>query len=514
MIDVLFISPGNASEIYQGLATDYSAIEPPTWALLLAESCRSVGYKVGLIDVLAEKLLHKEVIDRINQLQPRLVCIVAMGQNVNAGAVTMSGAVKLANDIKAAKIETPIGLVGSYPQALPYKTLEDEPSIDIVFCNEGVYVFRNLLNENGDKFVDLNKLDHVNGIGYRKDGKPFLNPPEGIVPQNRMDEDLPGYAWDLLPKKENPFDLYRCPMWHSNYDQNKRSPYATVYTSLGCIWTCDFCMINILNRTSNDPIGVASKYNVMRHWSTERVVKQIDKLVEMGVYTIRICDEMFLLNKKYYLPICEELSKKPYADKLLMWAYSRVDTVAKNPKILELLRKAGFKWLCLGIESGNRNVRLEASKGKFEDVDIKEVVNSIHDAGIEVLANYLFGLPEDTMETMQQTLDLSLELCTSGWNGYCTMAFPGSQLYKDALQLNYDMPKTYSAWSYHSYDMVPMRTKYLTAAEVVKFRDEAFTTYHTYPPFLKRIEEKFGKQEVENIVKMTQIKLKRKILGD
>jgi anaerobic magnesium-protoporphyrin IX monomethyl ester cyclase len=38
MIDVLFISPGNASGIYQNLATDYAAIEPPTWALLLARS--------------------------------------------------------------------------------------------------------------------------------------------------------------------------------------------------------------------------------------------------------------------------------------------------------------------------------------------------------------------------------------------------------------------------------------------------------------------------------------------
>jgi hypothetical protein len=56
MIDVLFIAPGNATGVYQGLANDYSAIEPPTWALLLAESCRSKGYTVGLIEANAEKL--------------------------------------------------------------------------------------------------------------------------------------------------------------------------------------------------------------------------------------------------------------------------------------------------------------------------------------------------------------------------------------------------------------------------------------------------------------------------
>ena len=57
MIDVLFISPGNATGVYQGLAQDYSAIEPPTWALLLAESCRSKGYSVGLIDAMLNNLI-------------------------------------------------------------------------------------------------------------------------------------------------------------------------------------------------------------------------------------------------------------------------------------------------------------------------------------------------------------------------------------------------------------------------------------------------------------------------
>lgn len=511
MCDVIFISPGNASEIYQDLATSYSSIEPPTWALLLAESCRSKGFSVGLIDVNAEKLPHAKVAERINQLSPRLLCFVVYGQNVNAGSVSMSGAVKLANDLKAVGITIPIAFLGSYMQALPLKTLEDEKSVDFVFTNEGVYALHNLLKEPS---IDVTKLDHIKGLGFRKDGVPFLTPAERLVPEILLDKDLPGYAWDLLPYKERQFDLYRSPMWHANYDPAKRSPYATLYTSLGCKFGCDFCMINILNRTDNDPIGVASNYRVMRHWSTDFVVRQIDKLVEAGVYTIRITDEMFLLSPSNYVPICEELAKKPYADKVLIWAYSRIDTVGKNPEILKLLRKAGFRWLCLGIESGDRNVRLEVSKGRFENVDIKKVIESVQSAGIEVLANYLFGLPEDDMNSMQKTLDLSLELCTSGWNAYAVMPFPGSKLYKDALENGYELPKEYSGYSFHSYTTVPMPTKHLTAAQVLKFRDEAYTKYHTYPPFLERIEKIFGTEEAKNILEMTEIKLKRKILGD
>ena len=60
-----------------------------------------------------------------------------------------------------------------------------------------------------------------------------------VETMEKMDEDLPGYAWDLLPYKEKPLDLYRSPMWHAEYNFNQRSPYAAIQTSLGCQFKCD-----------------------------------------------------------------------------------------------------------------------------------------------------------------------------------------------------------------------------------------------------------------------------------
>ena len=90
MIDALFVVPGNAKGVYQKLSADYSAIETPTWALLLAESCRSVGHDVKILDVTAEKLSHQNALDRIIQINPRLIVFVVYGQNVNAGTTSMS----------------------------------------------------------------------------------------------------------------------------------------------------------------------------------------------------------------------------------------------------------------------------------------------------------------------------------------------------------------------------------------------------------------------------------------
>ena len=69
MSDVVFITPSNATNTYQSLSKDYSAVEPPTWALLLAESCRSKGYKPIIIDCLAEKLTDEMAIKKTTALK-------------------------------------------------------------------------------------------------------------------------------------------------------------------------------------------------------------------------------------------------------------------------------------------------------------------------------------------------------------------------------------------------------------------------------------------------------------
>ena len=70
-----------------------------------------------------------------------------------------------------------------------------------------------------------------------------------------------------------------------------------------------------------------------------------------------------------------------------MWAYARVDSVREDQ--LELFKKAGINWLCLGIEAGNQEVRKEIEKGRFQKVNIRAVVKSINDHGINILGNYI-----------------------------------------------------------------------------------------------------------------------------
>ena len=76
------------------------------------------------------------------------------------------------------------------------------------------------------------------------------------------------------------------------------------------------------------------------------------------------------------------------------------------------------------------------------------------------------------------------------------------------------LPENYEGFSFHSYETLPLPTDSLSAAEILKLRDENFTKYHSYEPFLKLIKDKFGEKAVNNIIEMNKIKLNRKIIEE
>lgn len=505
-LDVLFIEADSSRRAYQDLSVTYAAIETPTWSLLLAQSCRAQGFGVAILDCVAERLTDEEAIQRIKDLKPRLAVNVVYGQNPNSGTTNMVGATRLSAKIKAERPDLPIAFVGSHTSAMPKEVLA-LPYVDIVLLNEGVYALHNLLRSK----LSSDELKGIRGIGWKPDAQSLvLNAPEKVVPQERMDVDLPGYAWDLLPYKEKPLDLYRAHFWHAEFSHEKRTPFAAIYTSLGCRFACSFCMINIVNRQDNSDGISSADSRGMRYWSPQFIQKEFEKLAGLGVETLRISDEMFFLDKRYYEPLLDGLIEKDLG--LRMWAYSRVDTVRRD--YLEKFKKAGIGWLALGIEAGNQAVRKEVSKGSFKEINIRDAVQEVRDAGINIISNYIFGFPDDTLETMQQTLDLALELNTEMANMYPCQALPGSPLFQEAKQKGWALPSTPEGYAFLSYESQPLPTKTLSAAQVLKFRDEAWHKYFSHEPYLQLVEKKFGLTERRNVEDMAKIRLKRKVLGD
>lgn len=506
-LDLLIVNPDSSAQAYQDLAAIHSAIEPPVWALLLAEACRRQGFGVAILDCDAERLPLDQAVARIEDAAPRLLLFCVYGQNPNSGTTSMIGALRLAAAAKDRTPDRPIAFVGSHPSALPREVLAHS-FVDIVLIGEGVYALQDLLRS------DLrDDLARVPGIGHKprdSNGRGVLNPDGRIVPQARMDQDLPGYAWDLLPFRERPLDLYRAHLWHAGFDPARRTPFAAIYTALGCPFACDFCMVNIVNRTCVGDDAHAGASRGLRRWSPGFVLGEMEKLARLGVRTLRLSDEMFFLDRSHYQPLLDGVVARGL--EFDMWAYARVDTVREDR--LAAFRRAGVTWLALGIEAGNQVVRQEVAKGSFRDVNIRAVTAAIRAADINVIANYIFGFPGDTLETMRQTLDLALELNTEMANLYPCQALPGSPLYARARREGWALPSTPEGFAFLSYEAEPLATQDLTAAEVLRFRDAAWQTYFTNPAYLDLVERRFGPMQRRSVEEMARIRLRRRLLGD
>jgi len=194
-------------------------------------------------------------------------------------------------------------------------------------------------------------------------------------------------------------------------------------------------------------------------------------------------------------------------------AFARVDSVDRlSEDDLRTLKKAGFNWFKLGIETLNEDILDNINKSQYGKEEIKRTVEKIHRCGIDLCANYMFGLPGDSHETMQETLTFATELNCAFPSFFCTMAVPGSDLYKEAQEKGTPLPDTWEGFAQQGYDFLPLPTEHLTAAEVLEFRDYAFQSYFDNPRYQKMILEKFGPETLEHIKGMNSIRLKRRIL--
>ena len=484
-LDLLLVNPGNRSRAYGKLGESLAGIEPPLWCGLMAGFIRGRGYSVKIIDAEAEGWNPEETAAKIAEFNPFLVNVVVMGTNPSASSTPkMTAAGETLSILKRVAPGVKTALSGLHPSSLPERTLREE-KVDFVCRGEGFYTILELL-----EVLKSNRAvseQEIKGLCYLRDGKMVA----GEFPELVKDLDrLPFTTWDLLP-----MDKYRAHNWHCFQNLDRRDCYAAIYTSLGCPFCCSYCNIRALY---NEKAGI-------RYRSPEKVVEEIGLLVEnYRIRNLKIADELFVINEERVTKICDLIIERGY--QLNIWAYARVDTV--NKTLLRKLKKAGVNWLSFGIESASESVRDGVSK-RITQEKIEKAVELTKTAGIYIMGNFIFGLPDDTMETMQETLSLAKRLNCEYVNFYAAMAYPGSKLYQDTVQRGIGLPENWYGYAQLSEEALPLPTKHLSGPEVLRFRDNAFYEYFSDPAYLQMAERKFGPKVVEHIAGMRKHKIKR-----
>jgi len=469
---ILFINP----HPHYGVLGDLAAKEPPIWALMLASQAKDAGIPVEILDAHALGLSPEDCAEKIQTIKPKLVAIVVYGQNPSASTQLMPYVIELCKLLKDIKVL----LVGGHVAVLPELSLK-QTGADYVCDSEG---FSSIVQLYCSK--DLNEVPN---LVYMKDGKVIETSNVPLVKD--LDKTVPEIYWDLADISNS-----RPHNWLGLDPQWKDKPYVSIYTSLGCPYDCAFCCIQAPFRKS-EAFELTKSY---RTWSPEWAIKQLDNLVDKyGPVNLKISDELFVFHREHVEKICDYLIDRDY--KLNIWAYARLNYVPQD--LLIKMKRAGINWLAVGIESANNRVRGDADK-RLNKTSMLEGIKKIKDAGIYLQGNYMFGLPEDDMETMKETLEFAKEI-NAEWSVFnITMPFPGSKLYE-----NYKTNTDWESYNYYGEKAKPLDTKHITGRKVMEFRDKAFIDYYSNKNYQDMIVQKFGDGALATVKEMLSIDFKR-----
>lgn len=384
MTDVALINP--YPEYAYG--TNETTIEPPLGLGYLAAIVEQKGLICRIIDANVLKMKVPSILAEIKKSRPKII-----GISVNLYSYQIS--LTLIKKIKKNFPEVAVILGGPTPTSSPQKMLIISKA-DAVCVGEGEATFGEILDH-------YQKNEHlfkkVSGVVYTSNKKTIRNDPREFIKNINQ---IPFPAYHLFPN----LDKYK--------SRTVKTPFAPLLTSRGCPFRCVFCSKDVFK-------------NYCRMRSADNVIKEIDYLVnKFGIKQIDILDDNFTLDKKRTKEILDLLIKRNY--NLYVNLQSGVRTEGIDKIVINKMKKAKIFKIPFGVESGNpeilRNIRKQLNLNK-----VLKCTLMAKEAGIKVYGFFIIGLPGDTAETMQQTIDFAIKMNPNVANFTIAIPFPGTELY-------------------------------------------------------------------------------------
>jgi len=380
-------------------------LRAPDWLAYAAAVLEKQGHDVGLLDMVAENQDKDDLRRIIKEEQPDFVILDSTTPSIYSDVECA----KIVKDESCAKII----MVGPHVSALPNETLMlADGAIDVACIGEYDYTVK-------DVIAGFDDLEGVCGIAYFKNGVVKSNAPRTLI--ENLDE-LPFPAWHHL-------DLLKY------FDGGKLYPYIDIISGRGCPNGCIFCLW---------PQAMhGAQY---RFRSPKNVVDEIE-------YDIKLCprvlkggefffeDDTFTTDKNRAMQICEEIMRRGL--KITFSVNARADNA--DSEFFRIMKRSGCRELLVGFESGaqeildraNKNITLEQSR---------EFMHHAKSAGLKVHGCFVIGLPGETEQTAQKTVNfaLSLGLATAQFSG--AAPFPGTTFFHLCKKENWLKTDNWPDW--------------------------------------------------------------------
>lgn len=332
---------------------------------------------------------------------------------------------------------------GVHCTALPENTLE-EKAIDYGIIGEGEEPFRELVQSIKDK----KDLKSIANLVYRDGDRVIINPRR---PQISDIDKIPFPSRDLFDESKYGLNVNR---------QTTKLKNTTMITSRGCPYGCNFCSKSIYGRSFNQR-------------APENVISEMEFLEKNNYGELLIVDDTFTVKKKWVLEFCRQYKEKGLN---IQWnCHARVNNI--DEEVVRAMKEANCTGMAFGIESGNPEI-LEQMDKCITLEQARNAVNLCKKYKINSLCSYIFGHPGDTRKTVNDTIDVSLEL-DSDYANFCVLVpMPGSKIFTELLSQGVINDTNWELYVGHARETLDYSLSELSPDELQKVQRKAFRKYY------------------------------------
>ena len=337
---------------------------------------------------------------------------------------------------------------GPHASAFPERTLE-ESMLDIAVIGEGDFVIKDIANRK--------PFEQIKGVGYKLDGKIFINPRTQFI--DNLDA-LPYPAYHL-------FDIKR---YTISKTLARFSPVAWIESSRGCVGSCIYC-----NKSVHG--------NRFRKKSPGRVVDEILFIKGLGFKEAHFTDDAFTTDIVRAKRICDLLIERK-----VNFPWTLITGIRANQVDYELfvkLKKAGCYRICIGIESGNQQILKNINKG----VTLNQICDAVKwskKAGVEVWGAFMIGLPGETEESMQDTIDLARRLPLDLAKMAILIPLPATPIFNEWEKAGVLKTKDWEKFCFYSPPTSIYEHPNLSWETIMKYYNSFYRGFYFSPSFLLR----------------------------